>query len=105
MATINLRNFALAGVSSIALTAATPSANVALPDEEAPDIMVINEGTVTVFVKTGDSTVTADATSMPVLPGEKGVYSRGLREIPITHLAAFVVTGTQAITIIQGSGA
>ena len=105
MATINLRNFALARVVSIPLVAATPSANVALPDEDAPDIMVVNEGTVTVFIKTGNSTVTADATSMPVLPGEKGVYSRGLREIPVTHIAAFVLSGTQAITIIQGNGA
>ncbi len=62
MSTFNLRNFALANVKSIPLIAATPSANVALLDEDAPDIMVVNEGTVTVFVKTGDSTVTADAT-------------------------------------------
>lgn len=105
MATVNLRNFGLAGVSSIPLVAVPGSINVALPNEDAQDIMIINEGTVTVFVRTGDSTVVADANAMPVLPGEKAVYCRGLREISITHIAAFVAAGSQAITVIQGSGA
>jgi len=104
MSTLRIINFSLFNVKALPLVAATPSARIPLPNLALPDIMIINEGSVTVFVNTGDSTVTADATNMPILAGEKGVYSRGLREKPITHIAAFVVSGTQAITVIQGSG-
>lgn len=106
MATINLRNFSLGGVTGVTLTAnVAGTARIALPDEDAPDIMIVNEGTVTVFVRTGDITVVADANAMAILPGEKGVYCRGLREIPITHIAAHVAVATQDVTVFQGSGA
>jgi len=106
MATINLRNFSLGGVIGVPLTAdVAGTARISLPNEDAPDIMIVNEGTVTVFVRTGDVTVVADANAMPILPGEKGVYCRGLREIAVTHIAAHVAVATQAITVFQGSGA
>lgn len=104
MTTVNLRNFGLANVNSIDLVAATPSARVELPNRDLTDVMVVNEGLVTVFVRTGDASVVADANAMPVLPGEKGVYQRGDTTPPTTHIAAFVSSGTQAIVIIQGIG-
>lgn len=104
MSTSNLKNFGLRNVKSIVVTATPSSVSAALPKQDVDDLMIINSGTKTIFVRTGDENVVADATAMPILGGEKGVYTRGISDPPATHVAAFVATGTQAITFVQGSG-
>lgn len=104
MSTVNLRNFSIANITSLSLVAVPGSVRAPLPDVGAPDVMVVNNGSVTVFVRAGNSDVVADALAMPVLPGEKGVYSTGPTQPPVTHISAFVLAGAQAVTVIQGSG-
>lgn len=65
-----------------------------------PDVFIYNPGPNIVRVRSGNASVTADATSMPILAGEKGAYTKGTD----THLAVISPDGNQAIEVYIGSG-
>ena len=104
MASTTSINFSLLNVKGAVVTA-TPSSVRTPINVATDDIMLVNDTLVTIFARVGDSTVLADATAMPILSGEKGVYSRGGGPANSTHIAVFVVAATADITIFQGVGA
>ena len=104
MSTLSIVNFSLLGVQSTIVTATDTTQNIELSQVNQTDMMLINDTTVNIYARTGDSSVVADINAMPVLPGEKGVYSKGRSGGTTTHLAVFVVTGTADLIIIQGAG-
>ncbi len=97
-------NFSIANIEGVTVTAGIASARVELPNTDAPDIMIVNASPSVVFVRTGDETVVADTDAMPVLPGEKGVYSVGRLDPPVTHIAYITLAGLKDITIVRGFG-
>lgn len=99
-----IRNFSLLNAVTTLLTATNVSQAETLDSRADADIMVINDSTSTIFVRTGDSTVVADATAMPILPGEKGVYDKGNTLGNTTTLSYFTETGSVPFRIIQGTG-
>lgn len=104
MSTTSVRNFSLLNAQSVTVTASDTTATVQLNSNTAIDIMLINNTTSTIFVRTGNSNVVADANAMPILPGEKGVYTKGNSGGSTSHLAYFVAAGTADLTILQGDG-
>lgn len=66
----------------------------------ADDVMIYNPGPYLVYVFAGGASAVADATCMPILPGEKGAYDKGGE----THLAVFSPSGNQDITVFVGEG-
>ena len=101
--TQKIKNFSLLGAVTTGLTATDTSQRVSL-NAKLDDVMVINDGSATVYVRTGDSSVVADTNAMPILPGEKGVYAKGNTLGKTTSLAYFVPTGSASFKIIQGNG-
>ena len=98
-----LRNFSLLDAQSTTLTATDTTQSIAL-GRVGDDIMLFNNSSVIIFARTGKSDVVADANAIPILAGEKGIYSRGNRVGKATHLAIFTETGTGKIIISQGLG-
>jgi len=99
-----IRNFPLLNAQITPLTATNVSQTTPLDNVGSQDIMVINDSTATVFVRTGPVTVVADANAMPILPGEKGVYSKGNSLGKTNTLAYFTESGNIMFSIIQGTG-
>jgi hypothetical protein len=94
------RNF---GISSggMALAAATATqATLIDPPGLFPDVMIYNPGPYVVRVRVGLVGVTADATCMPILVGEKSSYFKGAN----THIAYISPSGNQAIEVFDGEG-
>lgn len=104
--TTQIQNFSINNAKSTNLTAINSSQTEALDTRPGrADIMIINlSKTEIVFVATGNENVVASANSMPVLPGEKGVYSKGADNITINTLAYFSPTGSVDFTIVQAEG-
>ena len=71
----------------------------------ASDVMIINPGPMTAFIRSGDASVEADLLAMPILSGEKGIYGLGDTIPPVTHIAVLVAVPAQAVTLIFGEGA
>lgn len=61
-----------------------------------------NSGTTTVFLKLGDSTVTAATTDYPLLAGQAKLIARNPTDQ--TYLAAIMGTGTATIYVSAGDG-
>lgn len=102
---LHLRNFSLRNAFMTQVTAALVTARFILPSPPPKDIMLYNAGAETVYVRTGDDNVVADANGMPIAPGEKGVYQIGDSIPPATHLAyATLVAATSPLSIIPGEG-
>lgn len=99
-----IRNFSIADAQAIAVAVTATTQRLPLLRQDAEDIMIVNDTSSTVFVRTGDASVVADTSAMPVLSGEKGVYSKGLRLGTTTHIAFIVASGTADIVFIQGQG-
>lgn len=99
-----IRNFSLLDVKATAVTATDTSQTHQFSNEANVDVLLVNGTATTIFVRTGDSTVVADAEAMPIISGEKGVYNRGQAQGRSTHLAFFVASGTAALTIVEGLG-
>ena len=57
-------------------------------------VRVFNEGTVTIFVNSGDSTVTAASTNVPIGGGKSTILEKGVAD---THFAAIAASGTPNI--------
>lgn len=103
--TQSVRNFSILGVISQSVTATAASQRIALSFQELEDIMLVNtHQSKTIFVRTGNGLVEADATAMPILAGEKGVYRRGNPSARSTHLAFFTDSGQADMLIVQGEG-
>ena len=101
-----LRNFSLLNVQGINVTATNVSQIRALNANDL-DIVLVNHSLVaTVYVRTRTSTVEADTSAMPILPGEKSVWAKG-NTGGSTKYIAFVLENdaTAVLSIIQGLGA
>lgn len=91
--------------AAIIKTANTSSTRWALPiDSASPnlytDMFVTNSGTVSVYIKLGDSSVVADATtSIIILPGTMVPLGRK----QCTHVAAITPSSTAIINIVLGN--
>lgn len=106
MATWNIKNFSLLDAKNTAITVTVTTQRLELPIVDADDIMIINtSASKTVYARTGGDDVVADLDAMPILPGEKGVYSKGLSGGRTTHLALISESGSPIAYIVQGSGA
>lgn len=101
-----LKNFSILNVTSVPLTAGATSLTTDLSNTSGQeDIMLINLSVSDIlYVRTGKDDVEADATSMPVLPGEKGVYTKGQSQATITKLAYFAPVGSVDFILVQGTG-
>lgn len=93
--------------STVTVTCSTTSnrtAKAALPaGSTGPhEIRLYNEGTVTVFVEFGDSTVVATlANSMPIAPGTAECFQL---QVSQTHVAGIVASGTANLYATTGLG-
>lgn len=86
---------------TFALTGATQT--FALTAEAArfsDDVMIYNPGPAAVYVRVGDSGVTATVQSMIILPGSKEVFGKGDEQ----YLAAMTASGSQNIVVWLGEG-
>ena len=80
---------------SATISATTTSARTAYPTINTQFVRVFNEGTTTVYLKSGDSTVTATAGGAVFLGGgTSAIIERGITD---TNLAAILVSGTATI--------
>lgn len=94
------KNFSLEGAVLYTLSADAPATSLELP-AGGEDILIVNPGASTVYVRGGAEGVeeTLYADGLPVLAGEKGVYGRGTS----THLAAYL-PGTAATGVLTLAG-
>jgi len=99
-----VRNFRCLNIKSQSIISNGVSVRIPVP-LEVDDVMIINEGPKTAFIRSGDSNVEADILAMPILNGEKGIYGVGETSPPVTHIAVFVDNPAQAITLLFGQGA
>lgn len=103
---LDLKIFPAYRAKSVTVTATTPATVAPLPGGQGvqggQQIMVTNVGTDVAYIQTGDSNVDATATEgIPIVPGEKGVYSIASSD---THIAVFAASGAPDLIISQGSG-
>lgn len=101
------KHFSLLNAQSVEidLPAVSQSVRTLIPGSYVFDIMIINSSLFTVFVRTGDENVVSDAKGLPIFAGEKGVYSKGMAQPEVTHIAAFSPDGVAKIRIVAGDGA
>lgn len=90
--------FTPGATASISVT--TSSARVALP-AGGGQLAVLNNGGGVVFIKFGDSTVTAAVTDIPV---EIGVARGFTPPGTATHVAAIIASGTATVYFTAGEG-
>jgi hypothetical protein len=101
-----MKNFDIQRAGQIVAASATAGAAAIAIDTNPPagelrsDIMIYNPGPGVVHVRAGGSSVTADNTCMPIVPGEKGAWSKG----SATHLAAYSPSGAQSLIVVIGMG-
>lgn len=80
------------------LAATTTTSRVALPSR---NFRFHNSGVTTVFIRMGDSTITAaTANAMPVPPGGVEVFCHA----DATHLAAIYASGSGTVYLTPGEG-
>lgn len=96
------------GGDGVTMTATTASSSVALvgASTSAPFAFVCNQGTGWIFIKFGDSTVTASTASMAVPPGACSLVTItivGSNAFP-THMAAVTATGSANVQVTMGYG-
>jgi hypothetical protein len=87
--------------ASATLAITTSSANVQLPSGSGTRFLLQNSGTAPIFFATGGSTVTATASSTPLLGGEAKVFTL---DPSATYIAGIVGTGTATLYITRGEG-
>lgn len=100
----SFKNFQQDGTAGKTLSAGTTSSRVQVYSANQTvdkDIMIANEGTATVFVNLGDSSVTAVAPdNMPVLSGAAVI----VKAAQFTHVAAVTASGTATVYVKTGNG-
>lgn len=82
------------------LNASTSSSSVNIQTGQK-QMYVANEGTVTVFIKSGVGSQTADATDFPLLPGQAEVLTKGHSHDTV---AAVTASGTAKVFVNPGPG-
>lgn len=87
--------------ATVTLTAATVSSASQLSSTGAA-VEVQNAGSVAVFVKFGDSTVTAAVTDYPVLAGQSKLIGRASSQ---TYIATITASGGCTVYATTGEGA
>lgn len=88
--------------STVTLSASGTTGRVALPATRGNQIRIANPaGGQIVFVKFGDSTVTAAVTDTPVLVGATDIFT-----VPtgMTHVAGITSTSTATVYFTAGDG-
>ncbi len=103
MTSTTVRNFSLLNVTGTTVTATNISQRIPIASDKE-DIMVVNNTTAVIFVRTGIDSVVADASAMPILQGEKAVYRKGTTAGTTEFLAYFVESGIADLTVLQGQG-
>ena len=87
--------------TTVSLTASTTSASKEVSGSTHKHMLrVFNSGTVTAFIKTGDSTVTATANDLPMPGGIVEVISIGSD----TYCAAITASGSSKLYLTIGIG-
>lgn len=104
MSDTTIVNFTLNNLSGINITATSTSAATAFRNPYKDDLILYNPGPETVYVKTGTSTVVATTSDMPLVAGEKGVYSKGEQTPQVTHIAALSGGADQSFLVVEGEG-
>ncbi len=105
MATDFTRNFSLLNVEMVTASLTTVSQAFELGNRGAEDVMLVNTSQRIVYARTGPANVVAIASkSMPILPGEKGIYSRGPAGGTATHIAFVMDSGVGSIQFTTGQG-
>lgn len=84
---------------SASISGSTSSARTAYPTGAGSRVTVYNSGSVAVFVKSGDVTVTAAATNQFVPAGQMRVFERNPND---THLAAITASSTATVYFTLG---
>jgi hypothetical protein len=108
--TTTLRNFSILNVKGVKVAVTDTTQRIALRANGGEDIMIVNRSAVSIYVVTGKGDVAAikssgASPSMEILPGEKGVYSRGSSGGNTTHIAFIAdVAGPSNIVFYQGEG-
>jgi len=97
----------LGGIATLAVT--TTSANVALPaiSTQYPVVTLLNDGTSEIFVRLGNSSVTATTSYLPIPSGISitvWVSSPLWNASPATYVAAITSTGSSTLRILQANG-
>ncbi len=98
-------NFSIRNATGIPVAVTPTSQAIMLPNRSAVDLMIVNQSQTTVFVTTGDENIVAvKDVSMPVLPGEKGIYSKGPSGGNTTHIALVTDVANVSVMVFQGQG-
>lgn len=82
---------------SASISATTTSARTAYPASPLSGVEIVNLGSATVYVASGDSTVTATTANRPVHPNWPRIFYRKPED---THLAAITSTGTATVVFV-----
>lgn len=85
---------------SATTTTARSQLQASTPGGSGNDVAVWNDGSSTVFVRLGDSTVNATVADFPLVPNA-GVI---LNAASATHIAAITASGTSTVRAIPGKG-
>lgn len=100
-----MKPFSTFGLATVNIAATTTAASVALNkrnDAESCQVEIYNAGSATVFIRKGDSTVTATTSSRPLPAGAMVIDSVGSG---VTHLSAITASGTATVYFTTGEGA
>ena len=100
---VNLKAFAPEPGKTVNITAGTVSGRVQVQVDPVAHrhVRVLNTGTVPVFLRFGDSTVTASLTAdVPVAAGATELFSG-----PQPYVAVIVASGTAVVYLTPGEGA
>ncbi len=92
---------------TISLAASSVTGRAELTSRNPPAVRVINNGTVVVFVRAGDVTVTATTSDLPILPGAIEVFDfshSGAQGGMVTHIAGITASGTATVYFTCGAG-
>jgi hypothetical protein len=104
---MNIRSFMPEQAQTVNITVGAASARVALGTNPGIDqVRVMNNGTATVWINFGDSTVTASATTgIPVAPGATEVFTMpsNMDEV-VAYMAAIAAGATGIIYATPGAG-
>lgn len=91
-------------LTGVTLAATAVSARVALEQNRGEYLMFVNDTNKPIHVLSGDVGVVATTKSMPIVPGEKGIYSLAGAQGKHTHLAFRTVAGVASMLMFQGQG-
>ena len=93
------KSFMPNGQPTASATATTATARLQL-DQFSNVVRLRQAGTSEVYIKFGDSTVTATLTDMPVASGATETFTKG----SATHVAFITSAGTAAVAFTNGEG-